>query len=178
MASIAPVCSPTAIICVTMPGNTSDSFKGSVSDLPSSSDFLTFCKALSTTALPAVLAVMSRPSRMGTPLEIKDGAPEGHEHEQAENAADKITESDDDFRGQREIHAKARKQRGENRHDLPEQQGDHAAGDGQDAHRIDKGGLDGALQLDVLFDVGRETLQNGVQNTAGLARFDHVYIQR
>ena len=70
MASIAPVCSPTAIICVTMPGNTSASFKGSVSDLPSSSDFLTCCKAFSTTALPAVLAVMSRPSRMGTPLEI------------------------------------------------------------------------------------------------------------
>src|SRR5213594_2209315 len=67
---MAPVCSPTAIICVTIPGNTSLSFNGSVRDLPSSRDFLTCCKALSTTALPAVLAVMSSPSRMGTPLDI------------------------------------------------------------------------------------------------------------
>jgi len=48
------------IICVTMP-ETLRNLQGLVSDLPSSSDFLTFCKALSTTALPAVLAVMSRP---------------------------------------------------------------------------------------------------------------------
>src|SRR5215470_14292487 len=68
---MAPVCSPTAIICVTMPGKTCESFKGSVSDLPSSSDFLTLLRACSTTALPAVFAVMSKPSRIGTPLEIR-----------------------------------------------------------------------------------------------------------
>src|ERR1700747_1315599 len=68
---MAPVCSPTAIICVTMPGNTCESFSGSVSDLPSSSDVRTLTNACSTTALPAVLAVMSKPSRIGTPLEIK-----------------------------------------------------------------------------------------------------------
>src|SRR5258708_36921320 len=71
MASIAPVCSPTAIICVTMPGKTVDSFKGSVSDLPSSRDLRTWNSAFSTTALPDVLAVISNPSRIGTPEEIK-----------------------------------------------------------------------------------------------------------
>src|SRR5579864_568566 len=70
MASIAPVCSPTAIICVTIPGKTADSFNGSVSDLPSSSDLRTWNSARSTTALPDVLAVISRPSRIGTPEEI------------------------------------------------------------------------------------------------------------
>jgi len=54
---------------------------------------------------------------------------------------------------------------------------DNAAGNGQDANGIDEGGFDGTLQLDVLFDVGRETLQDGVQNTAGLARLHHVYVQ-
>src|ERR1700739_4959919 len=71
IASMAPVCSPTAIICVTMPGNTCESFSGSVSDLPSSSDLRTLINACSTTALPAVFAVISKPSRIGTPLEIK-----------------------------------------------------------------------------------------------------------
>jgi len=53
----------TAIICVTMPGKTSESFNGSVSDLPSSSDFLT-AKARAPQPRTAVLAVMSRPSRI------------------------------------------------------------------------------------------------------------------
>src|SRR5579863_7376508 len=53
-----------------MPGKTSDSFSGSVRLLPSSSDLRTFISERSTTALPAVLAVISSPSRMGTPLAI------------------------------------------------------------------------------------------------------------
>ena len=48
----------------------------------------------------------------------------------------------------------------------------------QNADRIDQRGLHGALQLDVLFDVGRKALQNGVENTARLARFHHVDVQR
>ena len=44
--------------------------------------------------------------------------------------------------------------------------------------RIHQRGFHGALQLDVLFDVGREALQNGVENTAGLAGFHHVHVQR
>ena len=48
----------------------------------------------------------------------------------------------------------------------------------QDGDRIDQRRLHGALQLDVLFDVGRQALQNGVENTARLAGFHQVDVQR
>src|SRR5258708_9335651 len=118
------------------------------------------------------------PLRSAVPdLHSKNSGTESDQDEQTKNTADEIAQSNDDFRGKRKIYAKAGKQSGENRHDFPEQQGDNAARDGQDAYRVDQGGLDGALQLYVLFDVGREALQNGVQNTAGLARLDHVDVQ-
>ena len=47
-----------------------------------------------------------------------------------------------------------------------------------DGDRIDHRRLDLALQLDGLFDVDREALQNGVENTARLAGRDHVAEQR
>src|SRR5499425_2097806 len=136
---MAPVCSPTAIICVTMPGNTSLSFSGSVSDLPSSSDFLTFCKALSTTALPAVFAVMSSPSRMGTPLEMsvpsvrvnrataiflirRPKTDNRHQNQEPEDTANEIAQSNDDLGGQRKVDAQAGEQSRKNRYNLPEQQ--------------------------------------------------------
>src|ERR1700722_4997593 len=70
MASIAPVCSPTPIICVTMPGKTSVSFSGSTRERPASTAFRVWMMAFSTTAFPEVRAVMSKPSRIGTPLAI------------------------------------------------------------------------------------------------------------
>ena len=48
------------------------------------------------------------------------------------------------------------------------------AGDRDDGDRVDQGGLDLALQLDGLLDVGREALQDGVEDTARLAGGDHV----
>ena len=80
--------------------------------------------------------------------------------------------------GKRQVDAQAVEQRDENRHHLPQQKDDDADGDGDDRDRIDHRRLHGALQFDVLFDVAREALQNGVENTARLARFHHVVVQR
>src|SRR6267154_181090 len=52
------------------------------------------------------------------------------------------------------------------------------AGNADDADGVHHRRLDGALQLDVLFEVSRQPLQNGVENTARLARFHHVGVQR
>ena len=68
MLSRAPVDSPTAIICVTIGGNTFALDSGSAMVCPSETPCLTPITAFSITLLPAVLAVMFRPSRMGTPL--------------------------------------------------------------------------------------------------------------
>src|SRR5882724_126815 len=111
-------------------------------------------------------------------FQSKEGGPESHEDQKAKNTTDEIAHPDDDFRGQRKINAKSREQRGENRHHFPEQQGDDTAGHGQNADRIYKCRFDDSLQLDVLFDVGRKALQNGVENTPRFARFDHVHVQR
>ena len=89
-----------------------------------------------------------------------------------------MAHGDDDSRGKRKVHAEACKQRGENRNDFPEQQGDNAPSDGQDADRVDHGRFHRSLQLDVLFDVGRKPLEDGIENTARLARLDHVHVQR
>ena len=123
---------------------------------------------------------MTISSLLGVPYQTFDADNDAHarHHDQkSENAADEVAQPDDDFRRQRQVHAQAREQRRENRHDLPEQQCDDAAAIGHDTDRVDQGGLHGALQLDVLFNVGRQALQNGVENTAGLARFHHVDVQ-
>src|ERR1700693_3852409 len=67
MLSIAPVASATPIIWVTMLGNTPHSLRGSTMVRPSSMAFRTFIRASSSTALPEVLAVIAKPSRIGTP---------------------------------------------------------------------------------------------------------------
>ena len=67
MASSAPVCSPTEIIWVTMGGKTPEIFSGSASVLPSVTEARHWSTAFSTTLLPAVVAVMRSPSRIGTP---------------------------------------------------------------------------------------------------------------
>ena len=69
-------------------------------------------------------------------------------------------------------------QRREGRDDLPQDDADDAAGDDDDGDRIDHRRLDLALQLDRLLDVGREPLENRVEDTARLARRDHVGEQR
>src|SRR6202789_4145990 len=108
-----------------------------------------------------------------------EGAPsEEKENEEAGDAANEIAQHDDDARGQGQVDAQPVEELGENRHDLPQQQDDDAASDAQDGGRINHRGLHGAFELDVLFNVAGEALQNGVQNTARLAGFDHVVVQR
>ena len=67
IASRAPVCSPTEIIWVTIGGNTPETRSGSARVLPSVTAARHCSTAFSTTLLPAVRAVIRRPSRMGTP---------------------------------------------------------------------------------------------------------------
>ncbi len=87
---------------------------------------------------------------------------------------DPVAERDHDARGQRQLRAHALEHRGEGRDHLPQDHEDHDARDRQDRDRVDHRALDLGLQLDVLLDVGRESLQDRVQDTAGLAGRDHV----
>src|SRR5580704_15785209 len=88
-----------------------------------------------------------------------------------------MAHADNDSSWQGKVNVQADEQRGENRHHLPQQQSDDASGDKQNHHRVNQRGLHGALQLYVLLDVGREALENDVQNTARLAGFDHVDVE-
>ena len=65
----------------------------------------------------------------------------------------------------------------EDRDDLPQDDVDDDDGDRHNRQRIDHRGVDLRLQFDVLFNVGRQTLENGVENTAGLAGGDHVDVE-
>src|SRR6267142_2048442 len=66
---MAPVCSPTEIICTTMPGKTFEPCSGSAIVLPSAIDDFVIRISFSTTTLPAVRATISSASRIGTPDE-------------------------------------------------------------------------------------------------------------
>ena len=103
---------------------------------------------------------------------------EENEQHASVNAANEIAQGDHDTRRERQLHFEPVEQSHENRHHLPEQQGDNHGRDEQHGHRIDQRGLHGALQFDVFLDVGREPLENGVENTARLARLDHVVVER
>ena len=71
MVSSAPVASPTPIIWVTIDGNTLVSLSGAAIVSPRSMLLRVTMIASSTIALPAVLAVISSPSRIGTPELIR-----------------------------------------------------------------------------------------------------------
>src|SRR5260370_40438191 len=64
-------------------------------------------------------------------LQSQDNTGKSDQDKQTKNTADEIAHGDDDFCGQGQVHAKAREQGGENRNDLPEQQGDNARGNAQ-----------------------------------------------
>ena len=64
--------------------------------------------------------------------------------------------------------------RGEGRDDLPQDDRDDDAGDGDDRDRVDHGALDLGLELHRLLDVGGQALQDGVEDAARLAGRDHV----
>ena len=67
MVSSAPVVSPTPIICTTIGGNTAVSLRGTAIVSPRSMLLRVDMTASSMIALPDVRAVISRPSRIGTP---------------------------------------------------------------------------------------------------------------
>ena len=66
-----PVCSPTEIIEITIGGNTLDLASGAEIVSPPAIEARDSITALWITMLPAVRAVISRPSRMDTPDEIR-----------------------------------------------------------------------------------------------------------
>jgi hypothetical protein len=92
--------------------------------------------------------------------------------------AHEVAESDYDARRQREIDVQTVEQGDENRDDLPKQQDDHRRRNAEYGNGINHGRLHGPFQLDVLFDVARQALENGIENTARLAGFHHVVIER
>ncbi len=55
---------------------------------------------------------------------------------------------------------------------------DDRRGDRHDRDRVDHRGLDLRLQPDVLLDVDGQALEDGVEDAAGLARRDHVGVER
>ncbi len=88
--------------------------------------------------------------------------------------ADEPAQSDHNARGQRQGHAQTGEQVGEDRHHPLEQCADDQEGQGDHRHRVDQGRLHRRAQLDGLFDVDRQALQDDVENTAGFTGFDHV----
>jgi hypothetical protein len=114
-------------------------------------------------------------------LVVLGEAVEGHpESRHAERAVlhEVVAERDDDPRRQRQLGVEAGEHRRKRRNDLPENHADHDAGNHDDGDRVDHRRLDLPLQLDVLLDVDRQPLQNRVENTARLARRNHVREQR
>src|SRR5262249_38711690 len=88
--------------------------------------------------------------------------------------ANECTERHYQARGQRQLHAQSSEQVGEDRHHELEQCADHQHGDADNGAGINHRGFNGGLQLDCLFHVGSQALQNQVENTACLTCFDHV----
>src|SRR5581483_9748294 len=96
----------------------------------------------------------------------------GDEHPR--EAAHEVAGAHDDAGGQRKVNTQAGEQLRKRGDDELQQAADDQHGDADDRHGIDERRLDGRFQLDGFFDVGRKALENRVQNTAGLARLDHV----
>src|SRR5213083_1661166 len=71
ISSSPPVCSPTAIIEITMGGNTADFCSGAAIVSPPAIEARDSITALWITMFPAVRAVISRPSRIDTPEEMR-----------------------------------------------------------------------------------------------------------
>src|SRR5262249_43535876 len=100
-------------------------------------------------------------------LEPVSRSANGHDDDGAE-ANEAIAEGDDDSSWKRQLRAETCEQVCERRNDLPENDTDDQGRNHDDRDRIDHGGFDLPLQLDGLFDVGREALENRVENTVKL----------
>ena len=108
------------------------------------------------------------------------------EHEAENSEADRAKDSeaaheparaDNDSRRQRQIHVHAIEQVGECRNHFPQDQCDHTARNQDYGNRVHHSRLYRSLQFDSFFDIYREALEDGVENTAGLAGGDHVGIE-
>ena len=114
------------------------------------------------------------PARMlANLLDAEDRADGAHDKEPPE-VANESAEADDDAGRQRKRDSQADEQVGENRHHPLEQRGHDQHREGDNGDRVDQSRLDGRAQLDRLFHVDRQALENDVENTAGFARLDHV----
>src|SRR5271157_2379308 len=106
-------------------------------------------------------------------LDPEDEADGAHDKEPPEMTHEGA-EADDEAGPQRERNSQSDKKVGEDRHHPLEQRAHDQAGEGDDGYRVDQRRLDGGAQLDCLFHVDRQALEDDVENTAGLARLDHV----
>ena len=84
---------------------------------------------------------------------------------------------DRDSRRQRQAGAETFEQRCEGRNHLPENDPDHRDGDQDDGGRIDHRRAHRGAQFYDLFNVGRQTLENRIQDTARLTGGDHVRVE-
>src|SRR4029077_5726614 len=98
--------------------------------------------------------------------------------ETAVDAAHEPAEADDDARRQGQLGSQSVEKGNEDGDDLPKKQGDDRASNAQEGDRINQRGIHRPLQLDVLLDVGREALENGVEDTARLSVLHHVVVER
>ena len=85
-----------------------------------------------------------------------------------------LAESHGDSGWKRQGHAQTGEQVGEDRHHPLQQGADDQHRHTHDSDRVDQRRLHGRFEAHRFFDVGREALQNDVENTAGFAGFDHV----
>jgi hypothetical protein len=92
-------------------------------------------------------------------------------------AADEVRQGDRDTGGERQLRAQPLEQGREGRNDLPEDDPHDPDRDRDDGDGIDHRGPHGRAELDDLLDVGRQALEDDVEDTAGLAGGDHVGVE-
>ncbi len=107
----------------------------------------------------------------------EEGGDDASEDAEAAPSGDEVAEGDDDARREREFFTRAEQpheDRLELRDDEDQDRGHDENCDDDHGRRVDHGGDHVAAQFDDLLDEGREALENDVENTARLARLDHV----
>src|SRR5262245_50241874 len=81
-------------------------------------------------------------------------------------AADELARPDNNTSGQRQVHVHTFEEFRESGHHLPEDERDDSACDDDNSYRVNHSRLYGAFQLYGLFDINRQPLENGVEDTA------------
>jgi len=99
------------------------------------------------------------------------------DEDQPPEPADEVRQIDHDPGEEGKLATEALKEGGEDRDHLPQNDVDDDDRDGYDRDRVDHRRFDLAFEPDGLLDVCCETLENGVEDTAGLARGNHVDVE-